>query len=247
MSELPLPHGLSPSRVAIFLDFDGTLAPIVADPARASVPPETVSLLRRLQVRTEGAIAVVSGRSIDQLDRMLYPLELALAGVHGAERRDVEGNVTRSLYDHEQEMLVVERVNAFVDAHQGLLAEIKPGSVALHYRKRPKLEQVCREFARNIAEAAPSVSLVPGKMVIEMTLAGRTKGNAIADFMQELPFLNRLPVFAGDDVTDEAGFAVVNAVDGIAIKIGAGETSARYRIESPAALADWLQGLAQYR
>ncbi|MBE0694422.1 MAG: trehalose-phosphatase [Aquamicrobium sp.] len=241
--DFPADH-LPPSRTAFFLDFDGTLAQIVADPDRAAVGAETLAVLRRLEEVAGGAVAVVSGRSIAQLDRMLHPLRLPAAGVHGLERRDAAGTLLQTPVDADAQQRLAAAVSAFVEGRPGLLAEVKPGSVALHYRKRPELEADSLAFAIDLARGDGRIRLVEGKKVIEMKLAARTKGDAIADFMAEAPFSGRLPFFAGDDVTDEAGFALVNGMGGVSLKVGPGETHARYRVADTAAFAACLARLA---
>lgn len=242
-----IPADLVPSRTAFFLDFDGTLAAIAPDPDQASVKPETLAALGELKTAAGGAVAVVSGRSIAQLDRMLHPLALPLAGVHGLERLDAAGRLTRAPVDVAAQHLLAALVRAFLEDRPGLLAEVKPGSVALHYRKRPEMAADCLAFALDAAREAGGVTLVEGKKVIEMKLSPRTKGDAIADFMAEAPFRGRRPFFAGDDATDEAGFAAVNAMGGVSLKIGPGETAARHRLADADGFAAWLKRLAAGR
>lgn len=226
------PPILSPRGTAFFLDLDGTLAEIVSDPLEARVAQETLDVLARLQDATRGAVAVVSGRSLVQLETMLHPLRLPMAGAHGAELRNGEGVVRRAEVDSDLLADIVSAVVEFTSLQRGLLAEAKSGSVALHYRKRPELETICRDFARELAKRDRRIRLLPGKMVIELTLAQLTKGDAIAEFMAQPPFAGRLPFFAGDDVTDEAGFGIVNGMLGVTVKVGAGATSANYRLAS---------------
>ena len=235
---------LAPAETAFFLDFDGTLARIVTNPAAARVTSQTRAALGRLSEAAGGAVAVVSGRSIAQLDRMLHPLLLPAAGVHGLERRDAKGRLRRDPVDDEAQHRLARLVGGFVKGRPGLLAEVKPGSVALHYRKRPEMTVECLAFAIDLARENGGITLVEGKKVIEMKLSTRTKGDAIGDFMKEAPFCGRRPFFAGDDATDEAGFAAVNAMDGVSVKIGPGETAARHRLADAAAFAGWLERLA---
>lgn len=238
------PDCLAPGRTAFFLDFDGTLAGIVADPAEARVATPTLDAVGRLARASDGALAVISGRSIGELDRMLHPLRLPLAGVHGLERRGACGETVRIGIDPTLQHSLVVAVTGFAAGRPGLVAEPKPGSVALHYRQRPELESACIAFAHSLALNEPRIRLLPGKMVIEMTLGRRTKGDAIADFMAEPPFQGRRPFFAGDDITDEAGFAVVNRMGGVTLKIGGGETLAHYRLPDTEAFASYLAGLS---
>ncbi len=230
--------------MAYFFDFDGTLAHIVDDPAGVQVSASTLSAVGKLSQLAAGAVAVVSGRSISQLDTLLRPLLLPAAGVHGLERRAHDGSLRAVPIDPQAQDSLAARVQDFVASHPGLLAERKPGSIALHYRRRPELQDLSWELARQLAAEDPGLRLVPGKMVIEMMLAKRTKGAAIEDFMGEAPFAGRRPYFAGDDVTDETGFAAVNRLGGISVKVGPGETCARYRVPDVDAFAVHLAELA---
>lgn len=234
------PPILCPSETAFFLDVDGTLAEIVSDPAAASVPPALRDMLAELADLAEGALALVSGRSIAQLDAMLNPLTLPSAGVHGLERRNIEGRIARFKIDKAAHQNLVATVADFAQARPGLQAEEKPGSVALHFRNRPELSRECMAFMQKQRDHDSRLTLVEGKMVAELKFGTRDKRQAIADFMTEPPFLGRRPFFAGDDITDEAGFAGVNAAEGISVKIGGGASAAPYRLADPAALARWL-------
>lgn len=238
---LPAPPVLSPTGTAFFLDLDGTLAEIVADPLEARVAPETLEALARLQEATQGALAVVSGRSLVQLETMLHPLHLPLAGVHGFERRESDGYVRRAEVDSDLLADLVTDVVDFTSRQRGVLAEAKSGSVALHYRKRPELETTCRAFAATLANRDRRIRLMPGKMVIELTLGSLTKGDAIAEFMTLRPFAGRVPLFIGDDVTDEAGFDVVNSMLGVSVKVGPGLTHANYRLEGVRDVTRYIQ------
>lgn len=245
---MTIPHipiaDLSFSQTAFFLDFDGTLAEIAADPARVSVARETRIALGRLDQATGGALAIISGRSIAQLDVMLGPLRLPAAGVHGLERRNAGGVLARDHVDPVAAQQLTFIVSAFADDWPGLLAEAKPGSVALHYRNRPEMAARCIAFAEGLAQNNDRITLIEGKKVVELKLSSRTKGDAIAAFMAEAPFYHRRPFFAGDDVTDEAGFALVNAMGGVSLKVGPGETAARHRVADRAAFIAWLESLA---
>lgn len=235
---------LPPEETAFFLDYDGTLSEIVTEPDRAAIRPDALAALRLLHQAAGGALAVVSGRSIEQLDRMLFPLRLPLAGVHGAELRDGSGHIKRAAYDAEAELRLITRIRNFAAPHAGLLMEAKPGAVALHYRQRPELESECLAFASVLVAADPRIQLLRGKMVAEFKLSRRDKGDAIADFMREPPFLGKRPFFAGDDATDEAGFSIVNRMGGISLKIGPGISCASHRVDSIAAFIPWLRRAA---
>lgn len=238
------PPRVDPATTAFFLDFDGTLADIVDEPGAARVKPRVAEALARLCAAAGGALAVVSGRDIGQIDVMLSPLLLPVAGVHGLERRDATGKLHRVAVDEALAARIGARVAALAAAHPGLLREVKPGSVALHYRKRPELAGACLDLARRLAAEDGRIHLLRGRKVVELKFAQRTKGDAIAGFMAEPPFAGRMPLFVGDDVTDEDGFAEVARRGGMAIRIGGGETAAAFRFAGIAAFHDWLAGLA---
>ncbi|HVW50757.1 MULTISPECIES: trehalose-phosphatase [unclassified Trinickia] len=237
----PLPSFLPPSETAFFFDFDGTLVELAPTPDGILVPPAVVDTLARLRRLTHGAVAVVSGRGIDSIDGFLGLPDLPIAGLHGAERRDASGDTVRLGFNDER-LLRMERVLAdLVNAHPGTLLEIKGAALALHYRNAPLAETVAREATeRLVAQHADAYVLQPGKMVYEIKPKNVDKGRALAAFLDEPPFAGRTPVFAGDDLTDEKAFAVVNERGGLSIKVGAGETSARARIDSVGAFVGWL-------
>lgn len=241
------PIAIDPATTAFFFDFDGTLAGIVDDPQAVQVDLRVLEALRAIRDASDGALAVISGRSVKQLDRMLHPLRLPAAGVHGLERRNVDGHLFRVEIDEDAFARLHERIAKFVEEHPGLLAEVKPGSVALHYRKRPQLASACRVLAAQLAGEDERIRVLHGKMVVELKLAGRTKADAIADFMSEPPFAGRRPLFAGDDATDEDGFAALERWNGISIKVGMSDTRAAYRLRDIAAFHDWLVALSGKR
>lgn len=244
MAQPAPPANIDPAQTAFFFDFDGTLAEIADAPGAVQVDPRIREALRVLHEHADGALALISGRSIEQLDLMLYPVQLPAAGVHGLERRSGAGDVFRADIDEQALSRLSRRVAEFVEEHAGLLAEVKPGSVALHYRQRPDLESACHALAARLAGDDDLLRVVFGKMVVEIKLAGRTKADAIADFMAEPPFLGRVPLFAGDDITDEDGFAALERWNGVSIKIGDGETRATHRLGDVAAFHDWLVALS---
>lgn len=237
--------GVSPAQTAFFLDVDGTVTGIVADPQQARVGPVALEVLDKLSELSGGALALISGRSIDQLDRMLSPLRLPLVGVHGLERRLTDGQLVRLDHDAQAHGELVAVVEEFAARYPGVKAEPKPGAVALHFRQRPELEPECTAFMQAQTDGEQRLSLLHGKMVAELLFGGQTKGDAVAALMENSPFLGRRAFFAGDDVTDEAGFRRVNALDGITVKIGDGDTCASYRLPDPDALVAYLSRIAE--
>lgn len=233
-----LPAINSVENYAIFLDFDGTIVEIEQSPEAVLLPAATRRLLKALRDRSGGALALISGREIAALDRMLHPLVLPVAGVHGLERRDAQGVIhTSPSTDLTPVTFVLKKT---IGRESGVLIEQKPGAVAIHYRLRPDLERRCRESVEKIVQYRPDLCLLRGKMVFELTHNCADKGSAIDAFLSEPPFAGRIPIFAGDDVTDEAGFSFVNGRGGISIKVGAQQTAAQFRVKGVPELENWL-------
>jgi trehalose 6-phosphate phosphatase len=227
---------------ALFLDVDGTIVEIAATPAAVHVPARLISILTAARERLGGAVALISGRDLVDLDRLFAPLRLPGAGAHGAERRSADGTVhvkppSDTLAPAEAFLV------RFVAAHKGTLLERKRGSLALHYRNAPWLEPAARGVAAAAAAVVgPEFHVQPGKKVLEIKAASVGKGCAIAELMEELPFAGRRPVFIGDDLTDEDGFEVVNALGGHSVAVGATrETRARWRLADEAHVLRWLE------
>ena len=234
--------GLADWRDAsLFLDFDGTLVELAERPEQVRLDPAVLATLGRLQQCLGGRLALVSGRPIVQLDAMLAPLRLPLAGVHGLERRSADG----SLHRHTPPDLgsVRDAAAQLAGQHPGLWVEEKFGALAVHYRQAPALGPLVDAAMAEAVQRCPGTTLLKGKMVAEIKPAGVDKGSAVCAFLGEAPFAGHSAVFAGDDVTDEAGFAMVQALGGAGIKVGPGPTAARYRITSPADLHRMLAAL----
>ena len=232
-----------PPHTALFLDFDGTLVALADQPEQVVVPPQLLPLLVNLQTRLGGALALVSGRRLQDLDQFLAPLQLPAAAEHGAIRRTAQGDVYSAPTPH---LAAIEMaMHSLVSQHPGLRLEPKQTSLALHYRHAPAQATLCHDTLVAALHGRPDLTLLHGKCVLEVKPAHIGKGQAIAAFMQEPPFAGRVPVFAGDDVTDEAGFVAVHTLQGRTIKVGAGPTCAQHRFDNPAALLDWLHTLLQ--
>jgi trehalose 6-phosphate phosphatase len=224
---------------ALFLDFDGTMVDIAPRPEAVRVPEALVPTLRWLTQYLGGAVAVVSGRPIAQIDDFLHPLAMPVAGVHGAERRGADGRI--ELLNTPPLDRVLDAAGRLAREHDGLRVETKRGSIALHYRQAPQLEELCLARMQEAVAQSPGLTLLRGKMVVEAKPAGATKGGAIEAFLREPPFAGRTPVFIGDDVTDEVGFAAVQRLGGLGIKVGEGATVAWQRLANPAALRHELE------
>jgi trehalose 6-phosphate phosphatase len=224
---------------ALFLDFDGTLVDLADQPEAVIVPSGLVDTLGALDKYLGGAIALISGRPIEQVDTFLHPLQLPVAGVHGTERRGRDGTVT--LLSTHPLQLVEEAALALAARHPQLRVENKRGSIALHYRQAPELEALCLQAMQSAVEESPGLTLLRGKMVVEAKPGGASKGHAIEAFLKEAPFAGRMPVFVGDDFTDEVGFSTVQRMRGLGVKVGEGASVAWHRLESPASLRNELQ------
>lgn len=226
---------------AYFLDVDGTLIDIAETPTAAQVDAALLALVGRLHAASGGAVALVSGRALADLERRLAGLPLPVAGQHGLERRDAVGRLRGDAGEPAAKAAVSLRLAPVLARHPGLLLEDKGLSLALHYRQAPALAAyVHRLLRRLVAEVGPGLRLQAGKRVVEVKPAGCDKGTAIEDYLAEPPYRGRRPVFIGDDVTDEHGFAIVNACDGISIKVGPGRSCARYRLADVEAVRQWL-------
>lgn len=224
---------------ALFLDFDGTLVDIAPRPEAVVVPEGLLDTLRRLDDYLGGAIAVISGRPIGQIDGFLHPLRLPAAGVHGAERRRADGSL--SFLDTPALDRVETAAQQLASEHEGLLVERKRGSLALHYRQAPALEALCLAVMEDAVQASEGLALLRGKMVVEAKPSGASKGHAIEAFLQEPPFAGRTPVFIGDDVTDEVGFATVQRLGGLGVKVGEGASVASHRMANPVVMREELE------
>ncbi len=230
------------SQTALFLDFDGTLVELAATPNLVEMPADVIVSLCALQRKLDGALALVSGRSLRNLDTFTHPLRLAAAGEHGSQRRAANGQV-RPVARVDLDS-AIDAAQALVLAHPALLLERKTSGISLHYRQAPELESICMAAMQAAVKHIAGMDLIHGKCVVEVKPQAVNKGTAITDFMQEAPFAGRHSIFAGDDTTDESGFAAVQSMGGQAIKVGTGPTAARYHCASVTDLVAWLRAAA---
>jgi trehalose 6-phosphate phosphatase len=229
---------------ALFLDVDGTLLEIASRPELVHVPSGLPALTARLSEQRDGALALISGRPLAQIDRLFQPWRGAAAGLHGIERRRADGTLDSILDDTSKAALdrIRPKLAALAGGESGLILEDKGATVALHYRAVPDRETEIRAYAGALQrEAGAALRLIAGKMVVEFQPRNANKGSAIAAFLAEAPFAGRQPVFLGDDTTDEDGFAEVRSRGGFAIRVGApSETMADYCLPSVKAVLAWL-------
>jgi trehalose 6-phosphate phosphatase len=229
--------------VALFLDVDGTLLEIAAKPAAVRVPAALGNTLHLAARREGGALALISGRTISELDRLFAPHVFPAAGQHGVEIRDSEGNVSMPNNDAGQLDPARDVIRELVRHNRGLLLEDKGSALAVHFRQAPQFERATREVMGELAnQLREKFVLRDGKCVLELTPRGYSKRGAIESFMREPPFAGRTPVFIGDDVTDEDGFEAVNALGGYSVRVGdLAATSARFRFSSVSTVIAWLR------
>jgi trehalose 6-phosphate phosphatase len=221
------------SSSAYFLDVDGTLLEIKPHPEDVVADKVLRTLLTELAAAMGGALGLVSGRTIGDLDRIFAPLIFPAVGLHGAEIRFPDGarlNPTNGAMD-----AVRESLTDFVAAHEGLRLEDKGAALAVHFRQAPDLADKILKFVDALAKNS-GLALQPGKMVAELKQAHHDKGRGIAALLANPPFSGREPVFIGDDVTDESGFLFVNVQGGISVRAGSASasTNARYYLRDPA-------------
>ncbi len=243
----PLPTTLDPARTALFLDVDGTLLEIRDRPEDVVADRDLVALLGNLSGTLDGALSLVSGRAVAEIDRIFAPERFPAAGAHGAEiRQHPEDDVDTT--SARLPAAVLEELAGFAATHEGLLLETKLGGASLHYRMAPQLESQCRELVtRLMHELGQEFRLIPGKMVFELAPRGHDKGQAIVAMMNREPFAGRRPVFVGDDVTDEDGFHAVNRMQGISIRVGEDrDSAAACTLDSVAAVRQWLESIMQH-
>lgn len=241
---LPAPEPLDPAAgFSIFLDFDGTLAEIADHPDDVVVAPGLPQVLTRLAAQLDGRLAIVSGRALAVLDRMLGTIPVAMAGSHGGEFRPCGSPVATALAEP-LPVPVCQALERFARDNGGLVFEAKPYSAAVHYRDRTDVAEPLTTFAAELA-AQHGMGLKHGKMVVELTMPGSDKGTAVSRFMELPPFAGTRPLFIGDDVTDEDAFAAVRRFDGGGILVGPMRpTRALWRLDSVAAVHTWLENAA---
>ncbi len=226
--------------VSLFLDFDGTLVEIADRPQDVVVAPGLRDALAALAERLEGRLAVVSGRSIAVLDDFLGAIPVAMAGSHGGEFRPAGTTEIEALADPLPPPLC-EALADYARENGGLVFEAKPCSAAIHYRDRPQAAAALFTYAASLGSEY-GVHVKRGKMVVELSMPGSDKGNAVSRFMAQPPFAGSRPLFVGDDVTDEDAFAAVRHFDGGGILVGPmRSTKALWRLDDVTAVHRWLE------
>jgi trehalose 6-phosphate phosphatase len=232
--------------MALLLDVDGTLLDIAPTPNEVVVPHELPKILSRVRDRLEGALALVSGRTIGEIDNFFAPLQLVAIGGHGAEMRPVSGGPVIAGRAGPIDAEFKERLNEIAERHPGVLVEDKGYSLALHYRKAPRQGVGLIHDVKHAHEAwgDQSIELLTGKAVLELKFAGFNKGTAVRQLMTYPPFAGRRPVFVGDDHTDEDAFKAMPEFDGLSMSVGRKLPGIDRVFAGPADVRNWLGLLA---
>ena len=229
---------------ALFLDVDGCLLDFADAPDAVTVPLALRATLDALVQRLQGAVALVSGRSLASIDALFAPLELPASGLHGIEQRNRDRTVAAPSAPPALGA-IGDEARQIAQRFPGALVEDKGAALALHWRMAPRAASALRAFAEVALPRLPGYCLQHGDSVVELRPSNSDKGNAILTLMDEPPFRGHVPVFVGDDLTDESGFAIVNAHGGISVLVGDREPSAaHYGLPDPAAVRDWLAAIA---
>ncbi|MEO7068407.1 MAG: trehalose-phosphatase [Rhodanobacter sp.] len=236
----PLPA--TTARWALLLDVDGTLLEFSDDPSDVSVNPRLLALLQALHNTLGGALALVSGRALSDLDRMFSHPAWAAAGLHGLELRHADGTRRQADIDATERAHMRTAAQALAARFDGIQVEDKGATIALHCRRAPQQLPLLRAAAQTVSAQLRGYEVQAGNLVVEFKPAGIDKGHAVAELLQREPFINRQPVYLGDDLTDEHAFARVNAARGISVLVGSREpTLAPYTLSNPTAVEAWLR------
>lgn len=231
----------------LFLDVDGTLLEFASAPDAVHVDGALRSLLLQVARTLEGAVALVSGRAIAEIDRLFAPPQWPAAGLHGLERRDARGHLCRHATRSGRLDKARLELLRLANRTPGVLLEDKGESIAVHYRAAPEQEPVLRRLVDQVAsELAPGYHVLDGSRVLEIKPSVATKADAVRAFMQEAPFTGRRPIYVGDDVTDLDGFAAVDQGGGLSVAVG-DRVEAQLRLASPSEVRGLLANLAASR
>ncbi|MEC5290156.1 trehalose-phosphatase [Aurantimonas sp. C2-6-R+9] len=241
---MPLPPSIDPHRHAVFLDFDGTLVEFVDDPQAVAIAPAALDRLEVLQAELAGALAVVSGRRIADLDRFLAPMRFAAAGVHGLERRVRPGDEIERLAGPETLDDVRKRLERPLRDNPRLKLEDKGTALVLHYRTAPDLKEAAEQTMAEATAGRHDLAVMNGDNIVEVHPAGMDKGQALAAMMKDAPFAGRVPIYVGDDTTDEFALEHVRDAGGVSIKVGDKHSVAEFRLTDVTAVHRWLAASA---
>lgn len=227
------------NQVVLFLDIDGTISEFHPDPDKSIIHPEIINILENLQQYIQ--LILVTGRSILQAQKLIHPLQWNIAGSHGLELIYQADLKTLISLNKPQLQALKQYIQEQAVQIPDLRIEVKDYSVALHFREHPQLEDRVHAFALECLNQFSDFELKAGKYVFELVPKGANKGSAIQQIIQQYHLTDHYPMFIGDDLTDEAGFKVINALHGCSIKVGLGQTLARYRLENVSQVQAFLK------
>jgi len=232
-------------KVCLFLDIDGTLSEFHPDPAKSFIPQATLNTLQQLS-KFDVTVILVTGRSVQVASDLISPLKLPIAGTHGLEiELDEECNLDTAR-DQIDLPAIVKNIEKLCHPYPQLRIEKKTHSVAIHYRECPELANIAGEIATHVLSMQPELKINEGKCVFELLPKDADKGRAIKKILEHFNFSDVLPIFIGDDKTDESGFKIINQYEGISIKVGPESTHAHYRLKNVEDVADFLSLFSQF-
>ncbi len=247
---------VSSRSIALFLDFDGTLVNFAATPDGVDVSRQLKKLLCGLHIASQEAFALVTGRSHDSIVSLVSETHFIYACEHGSDLHIPNNSAYRDLIDgarkekQSSNLLSVDKVRDLAKTfaeENSLRSESKKHSITLHYRQRPEFESSVISFVESLQNEYQGFTPLFGNHVVELRFDSENKGSVIAHLMKYPPFVGKTPVFIGDDVTDEHGFASVNDMQGISIKVGEGDTLAKYRLHSVEETIEFLTEFAKIK
>jgi trehalose 6-phosphate phosphatase len=241
---VPVPGAMLPhlDKCALLFDVDGTLLDLAPTPDAIDVPPDLPRRLEELLRRTSGALALVSGRTISDLDHIMRPVKLPAIGGHGSEMRLSGSSEVQAVSVKPMDVHLKRRFFAIANFSSGILTEDKGYSITLHYRLAPHAERYIFDSVAAIRADLPDapIEVMNGKFVVEIKNEGFSKGTAVRELMKLPPFEGRQPIFLGDDVTDETVFAIMGDIDGIAFSVGRKAQGVAGHFDSPHDVRQWL-------
>lgn len=233
-----------PRMSAVFFDVDGTLLPYAPSPGAVHVDPQLVRQLAALADKLGGAVALLSGRRLENLDELFAPLKLPAAGLHGLQRRDASGRPHFADADAASMGAARDLLHSRINGAAGLRLEDKIETIAVHFQSAHQAAAVHSWMDEALAQLGPGFHVQPGRLVYEIKSRLCNKGTALRDFLNEAPFIGRTPIVIGDDLTDLDAFRAAEALGGMAIAVG-DLIQARWQVASPTELRQWIEALAR--
>lgn len=238
-------HFSKEKQYCLFLDIDGTLSEFHIDPSQSFIPKTTLQTLQQL-IDLDIAVIAMTGRSVKVASQLFFPLQPPIAGTHGLEIQIDQETKLNTCVDQIDISLLQYNVQKACLAYPQLLIENKDYSVAIHYRQYPELAEIAKKIANDVQCMHPKFKINEGKYVFELLPAEADKGRAIQQILDHFNFPHVLPIFIGDDKTDESGFKIINHYHGVSIKVGEEQTQAHYRLKNVADVAHFLDLFSQF-